>query len=893
MPSQQREQKWSYPLTEVPLDKHGQRTATRDGAASDLIGFDGQLEGGLRPSPGFVQIDSLGLYSTDGATQITNTVTGYSFPVGWVNDRTNPIHIRAGDFWPVNLRTDISDGVYGYVFRVSAGSPNQSAYYFAEAGTALTTGVRELSGWSQTNYGVPTDVVVKGRYCYLLRRGMEPILFFFDESGTFNIDTDTGPGAQPTLRSPDQQVDWPIGLGSPGAQLALTGQLPGNDFAMPTQAASDVRQLDPGDYAFAYQLYDEKSGRRSPISVIAPCQSGLFAGTLVGGSGSGTGDSDTARYACMELVWDSSKWSHAYIYRSVRVQSVGTVFAAGILCQDNFIELTDYLAPDQTGLANPAHKRALYWYEKEDKQLVSEPKYNDYYSFDADMPFGSVAGFLDDTLFVAGIKSSTVDPSNQRIVKDVAEIRWSSPVEANPELFSTLYSRYTPNNERDELLKFVNLSGNLVGFSRNRVYFVRKEAEKVRVMPIHAGYGIVGKRAADEVGSAIYFVNDKGLKALSADGELQDVRTVNRTIVERWRDLTINVSVSYDPTLSCVFVHNPDAGTCGETICLWLGTGMVSELWDAEFGTVARGWSAYPTPELWNFDGTVRPRALFCDFDGNIHIYDSGYSKTILGSSVPGNGTTRYSLKDFTGNSHHNVKDVATGTTSNKAPWRGGGATVPYARLTVDDTAVLSVTMIGRQLYILDGDGWGNQFYIYNVDAGAGYIYVMANDGGTLPTIRSGSDQPRACISPVYCRWVGHQLGVQNEVDMTYKPSDYFEVRQVSSLGVSFTDVAGHMATDDYARHTGLVLVGNSETLAHRAAPRDLEGVATISVASGKPTYYAAFQNTSSEMVGRQGPIGNSLFPGFEIVCTDLYFNALEVRVRGHNLATDRSERPS
>lgn len=128
---------------------------------------------------------------------------------------------------------------------------------------------------------------------------------------------------------------------------------------------------------------------------------------------------------------------------------------------------------------------------------------------------------------------------------------------------------------------------------------------------------------------------------------------------------------------------------------------------------------------------------------------------------------------------------------------------------------------------------------------------------------------------------------------MTYKPSDYFEVRQVSSLGVSFTDVAGHMATDDYARHTGLVLVGNSETLTHRAAPRDLEGVATISVASGKPTYYAAFQNTSSEMVGRQGPIGNSLFPGFEIVCTDLYFNALEVRVRGHNLATDRSERPS
>jgi hypothetical protein len=58
--SQQREQKWSYPLTEVPLDMHGQRTATRDGAASELVGFDGQFEGGLRPSPGFVQIELIG-----------------------------------------------------------------------------------------------------------------------------------------------------------------------------------------------------------------------------------------------------------------------------------------------------------------------------------------------------------------------------------------------------------------------------------------------------------------------------------------------------------------------------------------------------------------------------------------------------------------------------------------------------------------------------------------------------------------------------------------------------------------------------------------------------------------------------------------------------------------
>jgi hypothetical protein len=763
-----------------------------------------------------------------------------------------------------------------------------------EAGKAFTTGVKELSGWSTTNYGVLTDVVVKGRYCWVFRRGLEPLLFFFDEAGTFNLDTDTGPGAQPTLRAPDQEQGFPVGIPSPGAQVVLTGQLPEADFSMTSQNDGDVRALDTGDYAFAYQMYDEKSGRRSPISVIAPCQTSAFSLDLVGGSGIGSGDSDTARYACIELVWDPAKWSHAYIYRSVRVQSVGTVFAAGILCQENFIELEDHLAPDQASISDGTHKRALYWYEKEDKQLVSEPKYNDYYSFDADMPFGSVAGFLDDTLFVSGIKQAEVDPSNQRIIKDVAEIRWSSPVEANPELFSTLYSRYTPGNERDELLKFVNLSGNLVGLSRNRIYFIRKEAEKVRVMPIHAGYGIVGKRAADEVGSAIYFVNDKGLKALSSDGELQDVRTVNRIIADRWRNNTANVSVAYDPTLACVFVHNPDAGEVGQTVCLWLGTGMVSEVWDSEFGTAARGWSAHPTLEAWSFEGTVKPRALFCTYDGQVCIYDSGYTKTILGQVAGGNNTTRYSTLGFAGDGHVTIKAVTTGTAANLAPWRGGGGTVPYARIEVEaGSTFLSTSMIGCQLYLLSGSGEGNQFYIYNVNNGAGYIYVMANDADTLDTILSGSEQPRACISPMYCRWVGHQLGVQNEVDMTYKPSDFFEVRQVSSIGVSFTDVTGFRSSDTYARHQGLVFTGNGEEPTGAAYPRTLDGADVISVVSGKPTYWAAFQNTGSEMVGRQGPIGNSLFPGFEIVCTDLYFNALEVRVRGHNLATDRTERPT
>lgn len=324
MASQQREQKWSYPLTEVPLDMHGQRTATRDGAASELVGFDGQFEGGLRPSPGFVQIDSLGLESADGATQMWNLVPGYTNPGGgWVNDRTNPIRVLQGDFWPVNLRTGIADGVYGYVFRVTVGGPNRSAFYFMEAGKAFTTGVKELSGWSTTNYGVLTDVVVKGRYCWVFRRGLEPLLFFFDEAGTFNLDTDTGPGAQPTLRAPDQEQGFPVGIPSPGAQVVLTGQLPEADFSMTSQNDGDVRALDTGDYAFAYQMYDEKSGRRSPISVIAPCQTSAFSLDLVGGSGIGSGDSDTARYACIELVWDPAKWSHAYIYRSVRVQSVG------------------------------------------------------------------------------------------------------------------------------------------------------------------------------------------------------------------------------------------------------------------------------------------------------------------------------------------------------------------------------------------------------------------------------------------------------------------------------------------------------------------------------------------------------------------------------------------
>ena len=150
----------------------------------------------------------------------------------------------------------------------------------------------------------------------------------------------------------------------------------------PAQSDSDVRLLTPGSYTFAYYLYDSNSGRRSAISNFAPCQSSDFS---VGGAVA------TSRYAVVEITYDPTLWDQAFIYRSVRVEGVGTTYTAGILQLEAVITLSQYRTCRSPYSANVA--QSIYYFTLEDKSLVSQPVYEDAAFFDETMPTGNLGTF--------------------------------------------------------------------------------------------------------------------------------------------------------------------------------------------------------------------------------------------------------------------------------------------------------------------------------------------------------------------------------------------------------------------------------------------------------------------------------------------------------------------
>jgi hypothetical protein len=663
-----------------------------------------------------------------------------------------------------------------------------------------------------------------------------------------------------------------------------------------TENRYNARKLEPGDYSFGYVLVDSKTGRKSAFSEVAQARGEDFRVMT------STTNVQRERYVGVEIVYDSGKYDLMYVYRSVKIQDAGGTMVAGLPFLDAIVELQDYWTclngTSRTfDPASTAMRHALYYYELEDKQLVYQAPYTDRSIFDQKMPFGGSALLYDSTMLVSRIDSQPDSSEDTLRVEDVnkglGEMRWSSLQEFSPELFPP-FNRHNPTLPTNEAITFAKVGSNALGFGKDRVFHIRKSGGFIRVQEMYEGYGIVNPKAVDVVSSVAYYVSPHGIKAVDSQAQLDEIRVLNSVITGEWKSDHSSLQVGYDATMNTLFILNP---VQEEAYCMWFGSAKTTKLVDMNFDHVSPG--AWPD----NFTGSeysnsLTRRAMFLmneqggtglsggGFAGpKVYVVDNRRTRVISGGASAWNGSTRRTMLDFNGDS----RVICSG------PFNPANDSIPISPTGTSATIAVSGAYQYCYLYLLYSTT--NQQHIGKK------VRVLANNTTTVFLDESGVGSWVSALttgdilgmSPVYFEWVGHNLGLNNEVNQVFSLADFFRMKTVASVGCAFTDVAGPPLVYDLAgvtnkplaRFVGALYSGTDADAYTTAQTEDTARELYGSVQDGEGLVYAAFGSDGSD--GKYGAKGNSLSPGVRIFCPDLDYRLLACSVRGTISSTERT----
>ena len=913
--------RWPFSLLRTSENKEGNRLAVSRPASHELVGVDGQLVGGLRPFPGFIEIHEFkDVYS----------IAGY-------NGTTRP-EILEFEVFGFLIGSD-KYGV-GVVYRIRRSSSSGSADYY-KSDLFFDWWSSGTKKWDTANllaeeYPLPPadavpksagkqmSVSVTGQLIYVFVEDSQPLLIRVDDSGvseSLEVVTDTGPNRKPTILSTDESE----GLGAirtTGAadrdghgQVVLLEYYPSEVNLGLTQPDSEVRSLLPGNYSFAYRLRSSTTGRISGISEICQARSANFDPLAYLGSSSGAGSgyasgsgiagtgTGVPLFAAMEICYNPDKYDQAYIYRSVRVESAGGTFTSKIYFLEKIIDLADYHSVNNPLADELGAKRrqAIYFYELEDKMLVQKPTYGDRELFDEEMPYGGSSKFYEGTLLVSKLRTATAPSSDENTVVDtylgVGELRWSSLYETSPELFP-VYNRYVPSPPSDDILTFQFAGPHVIGFSKNRQYIIRREGGDIQVEPMHDGYGVAGYRGADTVGSLIYLVTTKGIKTVDAYGQLEAVNSLNQVIVEDWASVVDELSVAYDSLANVLYVLNPDAE---KAAVLWFNTAMVTEIHDVPFKMVNRG--PWPDPFVFDrglfegvqkgsgnddYDNPLRETAIFLQNHVSTsptqaslypRLLIADYQRTRTQSAGSHNGEAENTLLPLGGDA------VMTVTSYSEASGllfvsTAGSKTRP----TYPD---------GSYLYVLksaDPDLVGTKAQMTGTLSSTG-IYINPSHKSRLSNISSGDI---VGFSPVFFQWVGFPLGLQSEGGQLFSsPEDFFVTRHVEALGCYFSDVSGSALTETtgLASFKALLYSGAVDDPVEVVEVYD-DGQPVTSISEHESIYYAAYgKDSAGILTGRYGVSKTAPTPGVRIYCPNLDYWLVAVLVEGQVRPASRTQR--
>lgn len=861
--------RWTYPLVGLSTSKTLPRVSTNQRTAFELTGVDGSLRGGIRPFPGMVQAHQFA-----GGTGTVTDYTLFELRLDADSAAHGVAYIRGGNIH-IDLKfPDQSDWV------------TQTAY---EGGDAV--GPLDSVSWGKVVY-----VLCRGRSPIAVRGYKNKDTPPTNEIGVVDP---AGPGEKPRSGALFTDIDDvgsnsvelnPTPLFSNGGSYAVwdTNGADQDNWGLTwaevdTDGDSEFDDLnadgltllvrrrntgtfeDPryalhakGDYALAYSFYDSRTGRKSMMSDVIELRA-----EDVDEEGENAVYSDNVKNLTFEWVWHpytnldvasgsegsetlglkipkrfDEKWDRIYIWRSVKVESAGGVYVAGIMHLDKIYPFRNkYTDPDAGTVIDDGGFR--YIYGLEDSELVVQDVHLDHNVYFETMPRGGTATLLNDVLYmgdivpdpvetelVSGDDYVTSDVYPNEALEGVGEIRWSQPLDPHPELFHWS-GRHMPSTVTERPLRLFTVGEGVMAISRNRAMVVRRKGSIVLVDEIHEGYGTTSRNACAGIADSVWFVSNKGLKKVSVTGVLSDVPILDELLVQDWATDLSQCEVSFDHRSGCLWILNP---VKGRAVLLWMETGMLTELEELPFTAVRTG--------MW-------PDA------SNVHVKRSVFLKgDTLWVADHDRQDPNIRLLKVAGESLGLVSQVDPPTQSARGTvvvsGRSGGSVACVEGMWVHATGkpgrwrVESVTEAGNSSTVeLEGEG-------------------MPEVGDTLQ------------FSPVVLRWSGGILGARNEEGMAFLASDdMFRSRQLSSIGCVFDSLSGD------GQFRSVSYFGTSPS------PSQYGEYVTLEETGGLPSKYSAF--------GTYGVSHSSLSPGVEILCTDLDFRLLSVVCRGRIDATDRA----
>lgn len=675
-------------------------------------------------------------------------------------------------------------------------------------------------------------------------------------------------------------VDYGGNSNDPGAGYQNIADVE-NTAAPASTVNEDAHLFEPGDYAFAYYLASSKTGSKTQLSPVCEAKTEDF-------------EADTSKYICLDIRYDSDQYDQAFVYRSVKTQDAGGAYIAGILHLDNIINLRDWHVNNGASgdsKDSPGIRTSVYWYQLNDTSLVYQDVYLDKTIHDEFMPSGGSSIFYEGSMVVSKIKDLT--PSQigvgssegfQNRVGDLdrglGETKWSSIYEISPELFPPL-NRYVPPVPTNEISRFIQVGPALMGFSRDRLYYLIKDGAFFRMQEAHRGYGIVNAYAGDSIGPLAYYVTSRGVKAVHANSRIDDVSALDKFIVEDWRDDHAKIQVAYDPTQLALYIHNP---VKEQTAVMWFNTGKVTEIHDTCFDLCRRGaWSS----DLTNITSDLEERALWVmnnpdlthtsaissTFRPKVYILDNE-RKSITSA---GKGMIRM-LQHSATTPYGTVGSVNTGENS----------------FTISGSGVVTSDIVGAYCYVnqasVSVQGFnpasvGAKLKITGVNTSGNKIYVAAKD---ISKVGSGYN---LSVSPVFMRFVGAPITSSvPTAERPYGGNNLFRVKQISSLGAVFSGVGYNHLSTNLLYWRGVVYEGEEEDPKSYAVSLDRTGALVRSINDGESDNWAAFENTTTTTVrGRHGVTGFSLSPGLEIFCVDVDYRLLQLQAKGTITATSNT----
>ena len=642
----------------------------------------------------------------------------------------------------------------------------------------------------------------------------------------------------------------------------------------------DLHKLPAGNYSFAYQLFDSKTGRRSGLSEIVVAEKDLFINSA---------EVEVPLYAALDVVWDHTKYDRMLLWRTVDTSSFGLT-GGGILSLEKIVTLDDHriLDPELENLDNDDYSHAFYIYASKDEVLqFKQPYPSGTPIFDEQLPYAGTAEFYEGTIFVSNIRNSPVTQANEHNINEVkrglGELRWSSLTDYSPELFPPT-NYFIPPTPTNEVIALESMGGHLLGFSSDRMYFIRKESggagALMRINEVHEGYGVINQNCATTVGSSSYFLTPRGLKSVNATGKLDDVGAFDYLIFNQWDTDLSSVSIAFDSASSALMILSPSDE---EIACLWFNSSRATTIKDATFDQCREG--------VWPQDNSdpsssLIDRALFlmnapvpnAKVKPRVYILDYRREKTAV---VDGTTLNRLTTLDASSSSIYTVKSIP----EDSEPGR-----IELSELDLVADATISTDWIGGYVYVLsssDESLIGAKEKLIDVEENIITLesFRLGDGGyGALASLPIGSV---VGISPIYFRWVGYPLPLEIE-GQQFSRQDYHRSKHVSSMSAAFTDVSSPVHTVGFSRFRGLLFENSIDVLRDSAFIVDDAGLMVDSIVDGQSVHWVPF-GANASLDGIFGIVSSSPAPGLDIFVPDLDFRLMSVLVSGKLLPSYRT----